>query len=285
MPQKNELIHSGSSTSPLFICGKAIRSSSFRGTNIYKPQNSLSYLSYPPMGGFADKCPKGKPDLNYFLLQVQSAPATLQGVGVRSISTVGRGCRRCQGHALARRYPKSAEYSKSSKHSKGKPQLNGFSTSIKGTAYVTHFVKGSEVVSLSRRQHSREEQVDLGEAFELDSNRSNTAVNQEKILFQYKNSPPLNPITNKKIDQQKIPLGFGGGAEGGGGSVGVEFESNCSRIAVNKAKTRPLQTLSTFDIGKCRESYSEPDGIRSSQKSTIFYSKLIMKMVGGNIRI
>ena len=125
MPQRNELIHSSSSTSSLFICGKAIRSYSIRETNIYKPQNSLKYLSCQTMGGF-------------------------------------------------------------------EPDLNGFSTSIKGTAYVTHFLKGSEVVSLSRRQHSREGRVDPGGAFELDSNRSNTAVNQEKILFQYKNLPPLH---------------------------------------------------------------------------------------------
>ena len=113
-------------------------------------------------------------------------------------------------------------------------------------------------------------------AFELDSNRSNTAVNQAKILFQYQKFPPLNPTTNKKIDQQKILIGFGGGQEGvQRAPVGVEFESNCSRIAVNKAKMRPLQTLSTFEVGRCRESYSAPDGIRSYQKSTIFYSKLI----------
>jgi len=140
MPQRNELIHSSSSTSSLFICGKAIRSYSIRETNIYKPQNSLTYLSCQSMGGF-------EPDLNGF-------------------------CKR--------------------KFPKGKPQLNGFSTSIKGTAYFTHFLKGSEVVSLSRRQHSREGRVDPGGAFELDSNRSNTAVNQEKILFQYKNLPPLH---------------------------------------------------------------------------------------------
>ena len=57
----------------------------------------------------------------------------------------------------------------------------------------------------------------LAKAFELDSNRSNTPVYQVKILFQYQNLPPLNPTTNKIIDQQKILIGFGGGAEGGGG--------------------------------------------------------------------
>ena len=95
----------------------------------------------------------------------------------------------------------------------------------------------------------------------------------------------VNPITNKKIDQQKIPIGFGGGVEGGGGSVGVELVSNCSRIAVNKAKMRPLQTLSTFEVGRCRESYSAPDGIRSYQKSTIFYSKLSKPMCSSRAKM
>ena len=135
------------------------------------------------------------------------------------------------------KYPKGAEYSKSSKHSKGKPQLNG---------YLTSAIKIAP----------------LG-AFELDSNRSNTAVNQAKILFQSHELPPLNPVTSIKIDHQIIPIGFGGGREGVG-SVGVELESNCSRIAVNKGKMNPLQTLSTFEVGICRESYSAPDGIRSS---------------------
>jgi len=135
MPQKNELIHSGFSASPLFICGKNIRSSSLRETNIAK-SNSTSRI---------------------FVM-----------------SLMGR----------------------------VEPHLNGFCL----------------------------------------------------------------PLSNSP-------------------KVGVEFESNCSRIAVNKPKMRPLHTLSTFDIGRYRESYSAPDDIRSSQKSTIFYSKLIMKMVGGNIRI
>jgi len=122
--------------------------------------------------------------------------------------------------------------------------------------------------------------------FELDSNRSNTAVNQAKILFQYQELPPLNPTTNKKIDQQKILIGFGGGQEGvQRAPVGVEFESNCSRIAVNKAKKRPPQTLCTFNVGRYRVSYSASDGIRSSQNLTIFYSKLIMKIIRGRGRV
>jgi hypothetical protein len=108
---------------------------------------------------------------------------------------------------IADKYPKGTTYSKSAKCPKGKLDLNYFSIpTIK---------------------------IAPPGGFELDSNRSNTAVNQAKILFQYQKFPPLNPTTNKKIDQQKILIGFGGGAEGGGGSGGVELESNCSRIAVN----------------------------------------------------
>ncbi len=55
----------------LFSAPESIRSSSFRGMNIYKPKDSLRYLSCQPMGGF-------EPDLNGFLNQKQSA------------STVGR---------------------------------------------------------------------------------------------------------------------------------------------------------------------------------------------------
>jgi len=93
--------------------------------------------------------------------------------------TQGWVCRRCQVHFLARRYPKGAKNSKSAKRLKGKPQLNGF-------------VHGSK-----RR-------------FDLDSFRSGTAVNQAKILMQHQELPHLNPTTNKKIDQQKILIGFGG---------------------------------------------------------------------------
>jgi hypothetical protein len=83
-----------------------IRSSSLRGTNIYKLQNSLPYLSCQPMGGFADK------------------------------------------------YPKGAEYSKSSKHPKGKPDLNGFCSTIRNAPRV---------------------------GVELESNCSRTTVNKAKI--------------------------------------------------------------------------------------------------------
>jgi len=44
------------------------------------------------------------------------------------------------------------------------------------------------------------------------------SINQEKILFQSQELPPQNPTTKIKIDHQKIYTGFGGGAEGGGGS-------------------------------------------------------------------
>jgi hypothetical protein len=47
----------------------------------------------------------------------------------------------------------------------------------------------------------------------------------------------VNPASIKKIDEQTIFIGFGGGREGAQSTpVGVELESNCSRIAVNKAK-------------------------------------------------
>ncbi len=113
---------------------KTIRSSSSRGTNIYKPQNSLPYLSCQPMGGF-------EPDLNGFLSQP---------VGV-----------------------------------------------------------------------------------EFESNCSRITVNQAKILFQSQELPPLNPTTNKKIDHQNIFIGFGGGAEGGGGLGPFELDSFRLCAAVN----------------------------------------------------
>ena len=53
---------------------------------------------------------------------------------------------------------------------------------------------------------------------EFESNCSRTTVNQAKKLFQSQELPPQNPTTGIKIDHQKIPIGFGGGAEGGGGS-------------------------------------------------------------------
>jgi hypothetical protein len=149
---------------PFTLPNKGIRSSSLRGTNIYKLNNSLPYLSCQPMGGF-------EPDLNYFLNHKQSA------------ATAGRVEPQLNGFC-------------NQKHQKGKPQLNGFSSTISNAPKV---------------------------GAELESNCSRTAVNQAKILFQHKNLPPLNPITNKKINQQKIHIGFGGGARRAVGAVGVEL--------------------------------------------------------------
>ena len=59
---------------------KGIRSSSFRGTNIYKPQNFLPYLSYQPMGGF-------EPDLNGYLT---STTESVLPVGVEFESNCSR---------------------------------------------------------------------------------------------------------------------------------------------------------------------------------------------------
>jgi len=79
MPQKNELIHSGFSASPLFICGKNIRSSSLRGTNIAK-SNSTSRIFVMSLMG------RVEPHLNGFCLPLSNSPK----VGVEFESNCSR---------------------------------------------------------------------------------------------------------------------------------------------------------------------------------------------------
>jgi len=148
LPTLNYLSHF-----PFRSIPKAIRSSSFRVTNISSSPKSASLIPIPkygisffspirssknltifyskllrPEGGIADKypkgteyskssrCAKGKPDLNGFLNQKQSA------------STVGRVEPQLNGFegGIADKYPKRTEYSKSSKYAMGKPDLNYF---------------------------------------------------------------------------------------------------------------------------------------------------------------
>jgi len=150
-----------------------------------------------------------EPDLNGFLNQKQSA------------ATAGMGCRSCQVHAsqmpsvflgLARRYPK------------GKPQLNRLGGGIESD--LNYFFPSQ--CDLTPRSGIKSKG-----AFVVDSFRSRTAVSLRfSQAIHSPKLPPLNPSTSLIINHQKINIGFGGGAEGGGGSVGVELESNCSRIAV-----------------------------------------------------
>ena len=183
LPTLNYLSHF-----PFRSIPKAIRSSSFRVTNISSSPKSASLIPIPkygisffspirssknltifyskllrPEGGIADKypkgteyskssrCAKGKPDLNGFLNQKQSA------------STVGRVEPQLNGFegGIADKYPKGAEYSKSSKRLKGKPDLNYFFP--------------------SQCDLTPESEIKTKGAFELDSNRSNTAVNKGKV--------------------------------------------------------------------------------------------------------
>ncbi len=69
---------------------------------------------------------------------------------------------------VADKYPKGAENSKSAKHLKGKPQLNGFVSGSKG-------------------------------AFELDSNRSNISVNLHFLTSFTSNMGTQSPITQPLI--------------------------------------------------------------------------------------
>jgi len=87
---------------PFRPLNKFFRSSSLRGTKIYKPQNSFPYLRFQPNVGFAAKyskgttylksakCPKGKPDLNGFLNQKQSTVTAPLGEEDISFATAGR---------------------------------------------------------------------------------------------------------------------------------------------------------------------------------------------------
>jgi hypothetical protein len=52
------------------------------------------------------------------------------------------------------------------------------------------------------------------QVFALARHVTNTVDPRYKILLQHYELPPLNPATNKKIDLQKILIGFGGGKEG-----------------------------------------------------------------------
>jgi len=143
-----------SSYFPLNLNSKAIRSSSFLGTNIYNLPNTLPYLSFPLTGEFADKypksteyseaypvdsksskCPKGKSQLIGFLTQKHSIP--IAGRVEPQLNGLPGG--------FADKYPKGAEYSKSSRRPKGKPDLNYFFPS---QCDLTHGVE------LSPREHS-----------------------------------------------------------------------------------------------------------------------------------
>ena len=147
------------------------------------------------------------------------------------------------------------------------PDLNGFLNQIQSTATAGMVAKYSEAYPVDSPKAGKPKlngseggiEPDLNYFFpsqcdhipwnlECKLNRAGLPVNQAKILFQYKNLPPLNPTTNKKIDQQKIPIGFGGGARRAVGAVGVELESNCSRTAVNQAKIRLPQTLRSITL-------------------------------------
>jgi len=132
-------------------------------------------------------------------------------------------------------------------------ELNGFSTPTVSIALEKELILSRTAHDYPSLKGSRSSRG-LGPdgAFDLDSFRLCAAVNQAKILLQHQELPPLNPTTNKKIDQQKILIGFGGGAEGGGGPVGVELESNCSRTAVNKAKKKAAADLVYFQGRRCR---------------------------------
>jgi hypothetical protein len=158
---------------------EVIRSSSLRGTNIVYP-------CYPCSSSRSQSEGRVEPQLNGFVGKPQLNGSEGGFVGAARFT------------AWLADTHKSAEYSKSSKHSKGKPDLNYFFP--------------------SQCDHIRW-------SLECKSNRAGLPLNQVKIPLQYQELPPLNPATNKIIDLQKILTGFGGGAEGGGGLEAFEPDS------------------------------------------------------------
>ncbi len=111
----------------------------------------------------------------------------------------------------------------------------------------------------------------LEEAFDLDSNRSNTPVNQAKILLQHQELPPLNPTTNKKIDHQKIPIGFGEGARRAEG-VQVAFELDSFRLCAAVNPRFPQAIHSSHRLKECLTSSAVqtiPHVIQSPKKISV----------------
>jgi hypothetical protein len=225
---------------PIRSLPKNIRSSSSRGTNISSSPKSASLIPCYPIpvaysrirssknsAIFYSKLfwPEGgiEPDLNGFLNQKQSAATTPQGKGIRSFVTAGRGCRSCQVHSLARRYPKGAEYSKSSKHPKGKPQLNGLEGGIEPD--LNYFLNQKQSAATAGRvaESSRSSKRLKGKPDLNGISESTIVIATLESFEQHWEFPPLNPTTNIKIDQQKILIGFGGGARRAEG-VQVPFE-------------------------------------------------------------
>ena len=120
-------------------------------------------------------------------------PGSLPGAKTPSVLLEDAG--RSSQRGVTRRYPKQfsidwiggrvAKYSEAYPvDPKGKPQLNGFVSDIKGT-------------------------------FEPHSFRLCAAVNEAKLMLQYQGfTPHPNPASIRKIDKQTILTGFGGGREG-----------------------------------------------------------------------
>ena len=113
---------------PFPLHHKAIRSSSFRGTNI---SSSLKHTSLIPDYQIPVPYSRIRSSKNSAIFYSKLFVKT-------QISPQGMDCRSCQVHfsqmpnallGAAHRYPKGAEHSKSSKQPKGKPQLKGFSDS------------------------------------------------------------------------------------------------------------------------------------------------------------
>ncbi len=102
MSQKYELIHSASSTSSLFIYCRDIRSSSLCGTNIASSPTSASLIPEYPI------------PVPYSRIRSSKNSAIFYS---KLFGSEGGFADKC---------PKGAEYSKSSKHPEGKPDLNYF---------------------------------------------------------------------------------------------------------------------------------------------------------------
>jgi hypothetical protein len=169
---------------PFPLHNKAIRSSSYRGTNISSSLRSASLIpdySIPIPKyriSFFSRIRSSKNSANFYSKLSKTPSVLLEDAG--HSSQRGVTCR----------YPKQspfdwiggrvAKYSKSAKYPKGKPQLNGF-------------VSDSQVL------------------FDPDSFRVCAAVNEAKLMLQHQGlTPPLNPASMRKIDKQTIFIGFGG---------------------------------------------------------------------------
>ena len=264
---------------PIRSLRKSVHSSSLCGTNISSSSKSgCITLDYPipvpysrirssknsaifyskllrPEGGFADKYPKGKTDLNGFLNQKQSA------------ATAGRVCRNCQVHILARRYSKSEPQLEGG----FEPDLNYFLTPIANAPTVgVEFESNCSRTTVNQAKMRPPQtlctlKVEDAECFTRrgGAERFLRSINHSKILFQSQELSPLhstahlsklifcfypinnekkvwrfmqeavNPTTSIKIDHQNIFIGFGGGAEGGGGSGPFVPDSFCVCAAVN----------------------------------------------------